>query len=344
VKVERKGQLGIGFPVGGLDYLKKILKKAQVREFEKNYSKIKDFLSQWNLKPLKKFFLRKSQLPPFCKEYWFLHFVSGKKQLIATFGHAFPPAKVGKTIAGAGQSLATVVWFFDGKKLAPIDCNLGLENESEGIRLRNGSKQVSLESRGKTGFRLSCSGNGFSGEFDSKPLSGLAFDAGDYTIGPLGYRMLNYYQGFSGGVNGKKWAGKCYLQKILGAGPFLQWKWGRIYFEKGYILDFFSPDAPPQVKEKPFARLAVWKSGKLVFETKKVEIENKGREWKVELPEISFKGRTYSRKEFRMESLGKFSYWENLVEARECWILEKGKKVKLEGGYGICEDTRGAML
>jgi len=311
------------------------------------------------------------ELPLFGKEYWFLKFTGGAedlRQLILTFGRSAGDVKVNRTKmkssleAGAEKECMVIGWCFDKTKKVFADA-------SQKVAVSRRKTNVISSDSEKTGVSFSLSGAypSYSLEIKhkgkkvadlkmSKPKKGRPFEMSQFYKGNLGFQLINIYFDFQGELYGKKLGGKCYLQKVIGVGPFVPWRWARFIFRNGSVFDAFVMNVEALGLKQPVYSLVSFQDEKGKFWQKRTsvnfeKIRGKNPRWVVSAPDgkMVLEAESYSRHPFVFSSRysGKFTYLEYLSKVNDFYLEKGGKHWSLAGcgpASGLVEDAYGFML
>ena len=302
-------------------------------------------------------------LPPAGKEYWFMKFVSteskDKRQLLAMFGDSSEPMKINKKKINGGKEEGKrngymTAWSHNDKKDLILDGESSISIETNNILASN--RQDGINYSGKFPnyfFNLFKESKEIANFKITKPKNNSnSFEFGSHFKSFAGFALINLYFDFTGTLNGKEFAGKCYVQKVIVIGPFIPWYWGRIVFSNGSILTYFEPRIEismlnhkisselkfyDNTKDKTytFQGLTVNKFGKI--NPRWIITANKEKIF------VSLK--SYSSHKFIFEKIGRFTYIEYLSEVTDismgvCDINTS----ELGSGFGLTEDAKGYVL
>ena len=330
-------------------------KKATSALFESLHS-LNDFLGYKNYRAADDFFFKFEKLPSFGKEHWFLYFVdpSSKRQLVATFGRSVEDMDINrvriKTGTGGGieADCAAVIWYFDGKKKVLLNkktrTHIGRWGKSNSLNFHSGKNKFDFmgkypdysmryDSGGKNMFSLKI----------MKSSKGRPFEIQNMLAGRMGFGLVNIYFDFVGSLMGKKFEGKCYVQKVILTSPFIPWNWGRFYTDCG-ILDFFtiySPFLPAKIKLFTNVHYYDYRAGKMsYFKDLNIEKSPDSTHWHIYGKDYSLFAKAYSSHPFTFKGIGKFTYLEYFSEALDLTI--KGRNCGK--GTGIIEDAYGFVI
>lgn len=306
-------------------------------------------------------------LPIFGKEYWFMKFTSNDgsgKQLLCMFGRGIGDKIInGKyvehiKIAHNEYSGYLVCWAYSGGRRK-------IKNSPGSIKIRKGNIEAKSKNfracfRGSfPKYRLAISSNGkttcdlaITEPNDESP----SFELSENYRAFFGYGLANLYFDFSGELFKKGFTGKCYVQKVIVAGPFIPWRWGRVVFSNGSILSYYITNMKllgSKFWMGPFADYYDATSKKTYHYTDvKVRAEPcKGGkpEWILTCNKKRTKVcmKSYGREVFRFQKGGSFKYTEYLVEATECTLNLDTRVLSIKdvgAGFGMVEDTSGYVF
>ncbi|MFA6049516.1 MAG: hypothetical protein WC792_06240 [Candidatus Micrarchaeia archaeon] len=380
-----------------------LLAAPQRRAIEKNVSGFKKRVSSMSLllKKPKEFsrademLFAFEELPPFGKEYWFLDFISteggSQQQFVLTFGRSSGEVEVNRRVVrerggnGGEKECMAIGWHYSrGKKVfaegtqkvrATPAPSPGDENA-----ITSSSKDFAFSISGNyPNYKMACA-DGAGREFFKASLTPpqkgeTPFEFASMSQGIFGFQLVNLYFDFSGELEGKKFSGKCYFQKVLGVGPFVPWRWARCVFQNGSVMEFFEMTAPTpaflpkksldswysfqkpgQKRETTYGKIKIDKIEPLPGRSARwVASSGDGRAF---LEASAYAEHTFS---FETKATGKFVYEEHFANARDFFFLEKSKSAagaKAKGiakpalqslqktGSGVClfEDAYGFLL
>jgi hypothetical protein len=275
------------------------------------------------------FFFSREKLPFAGKEYWFMHFASeeNKSQLVLTFGRSDRKTEVNKRKASR-EKVAAFSWAHTGKKVKLFEGAFKLENSEGRLKTRKFAfkgkhPQYELSIGKKTRLKLKSTRKEVVSEF----------------AGPLGVGFINLFAEATGKLEGKKFEGRGYLQKVVAVTPFVPWKWVRVSFPKNKALDFFAPRIP--VAEYEFKSTAYYFDGKKRVNLGKASLKKLyGGRWLLSGEKFNAYLRAYAFKPFVLRGFGEFHYDEYFVA---CPDFNYGEK-EAGRGIGIVEDAYGLIL
>ena len=311
---------------------------------------------------LDKFFFKFEDLPMTGKEYWWFYFAPmnlPKRQMLITFGRGRNKAKIGKHMVRKVKSknekeCGIVGWLFDKK-------NEEFVNEKAFVHI--GKEKILIDSKTKVEF---------SGKY---PNLKLVITKGKEKIcnikmreskkmkwpnpnssffnGPFGFVSVTFNMEFSGIIKGEKCHGNCNLQKVVGIGPFVPWKWGFIYFKNGSYFSFFKPYISFLGTDYKFMSDIFFydaiKNKTFYFKDVDIDIMKKDSPlWIIRADnKLLLIVSVYNTNSFYFKKLGKYKYTGNFSLVKE-FIFEDGKikrSLKDTGkGVGILEDAYGFLI
>ena len=348
-----------------------ILSSTERKKLEEKIKRINSkFNSLIELKKTKKsaqeidpMFFCFEDLPPTGKEYWFMKFVStehkDKRQVLAMFGDGSGCIKINKKKIKCKEKKRKrdgymTVWSYDNKKNLILDGESSISIEPNNISASN--KQDKINYSGKFpnySFNL-FKGNKEIANFKiTKPKNNSnSFEFGSHFKSFAGFALINLYFDFTGTLNGREFAGKCYIQKVVVVGPFIPWYWGRIVFSNGSILTYFEPRIEiSMLNHKISSELKFYdntKDKKYIFKDLTInKFGKKNPRWIITANKgkIFVSLKSYSSHKFIFEKIGRFTYLEYLSEVTD--IFMEGCDIntnKLDSGFGLIEDAGGYVL
>ncbi len=310
-------------------------------------------------------FFRFEDLPMFGKEYWFMHFVSAEddRQLILTLGRSQGDVEVNRRrLRSSDEESATkkcmaIGWFFDGKKKVFAD-------QIQETTVFAGKKNA-IVSKGKSRIEFGGTYPGYSVSIARgkkrtfsarlrKPAKRRPFEISQFFKGVFGFQLINLYFDFDGVLDGRRFRGTCYVQKIIGVGPFVPWNWVRINFGDGSALEFFTTFLSARgMRAKLDSTLLFYDSAgrlharKAAFSIEKIGSKNPRWTVKTDDGSVFLEAASYAEHRFSFEGAGKFTYVEYFVEVND-FLLEldgcRSSLLKAGRGTGIVEDAYGFLL
>ena len=304
------------------------------------------------------------------KEYWFLLFTSDDtkkaRQLMITFGdqnvksYAVDSCRISENYSFKGKHVGpSSYWFYDKKIHRSKTMPSSIDVKESSIFVASPKSEILLTGEyPKYNLVLKKEGKKICDLKTRKGSDYAEYEIIDYFKSGLGAGYVNLLLDFEGKLNGSRFSGHGYIQKVVSTAPLpgIPWYWGRIYFSKNYILDFLQPHVSVSKLDKEFTVYAYFydskKNKKYFFEDIKVRKfgkrnkyflilgKSKGKEFTVIL-------KSYAQKNFRLDSIGTMDYEQNLVKVA-FFSLESGNKLitmKDTGeGIGILEDAYGYIL
>ena len=330
--LRRANELGIGFSrepqrifFNGM---------ARARQIAAFFSRV---LKKRNFGRLDDFFFRRERLPPGGKEYWFIYAAStqgDKKQLVLTFGRSDAKTTVNSRVADA-QNVAAVGWLYSGKKKVFLEKSLPLECEKGSLKagafsFTGAYPSYELAIGNKTRIRF------------SKPKKGGAYEAQAASPSTLGVGLLTIHCDAEGTIDGKKFKGTGYVQKVAVVAPFIPWNWARIVFSDRSVLDVFVASLRMRglnynVKNTGTYRLA---SGKTYWLKNASFKRLPGGHWLLEGKGYAAYMKDYAYHPFVLRGRGEFHYDEYMVECEDFAFDGFSKK----SGIGLFENAYGFMV
>lgn len=251
-----------------------------------------------------------------------------------TYGSSDLKTKVNRQTA-AGEKVAAIGWLFRKKRKVFLEKALKLENGKDFLKTSefefHGSyPSYELKIGKKTKIRF------------SKPKRGIPYEEQDFFVSAVGVGILNYYLDAHGILDGKRFDGVSYLQKVAVVAPFIPWNWVRLVFPDRSVLDFFEARLAkgahgPAVHHSATFRLTSGRTHKL--QDARIERLAAGR-WLVKGRDFEAYMKTYASYPFVFRGRGEFHYDEYLVECEDFVFKNQSKK----GGIGIVEDAYGFMI
>ncbi|OIO26962.1 hypothetical protein AUJ14_00650 [Candidatus Micrarchaeota archaeon CG1_02_55_22] len=321
----------------GISFARKMQMKiglTRTAQIARYYSRM---LKQNEFGKLDDFFFSREILPPGGKEYWFFDVVStsgDKTQLVLTFGRSDTKALVNKHAAQAGN-VAAVGWFFCEKKKVFLEKSLHLQTSKTGL------KTESFEFKGAFPTYELTVGRNIKLKL-SKPKNGITYKASPVSAKNLGIGMLTMYLDVQGKINGKKFKGVGYIQKVVVVAPFIPWNWLRVTFADHSALDVFVAKLSINSLSYNLLNNATYTlaSGK-TYRLKGAQIRRLAADrWLLEGQGVAAYLTTYAFKSFILKGRGEFHYDEYLVECKDFTF----RNVTKQDGIGMVEDAYGFML
>ncbi|MBW6451618.1 MAG: hypothetical protein K0B02_02715 [DPANN group archaeon] len=347
------------------------IEKKQIKDrITKINSKYKTIISLKNSEKTKKdidtTFFSFEDLPPTGKEYWFLKFVSTKKddnrQLILMFGEGAETIKINKQQIDQNTNQDNkqdkngymTVWYYDSNKKLIFDEKCTISIDKNNIKTTN--KQNHINYNGKfPKYSLDITKN-------NKTICNLKIKIPEKTTNSfefyhnfkslLGFALINIYLDFDGTLNGKNFKGKAYIQKVIVIGPFIPWRWGRIVFSNGSILTYYVPTIDiMKLSYKLDSILEFYdNTTNKKYSYQDIKIKKIGHinpRWIITADNDNFfvSIKTYSSHKFGFKKIGSFTYIEYLSKVTDIFIENsKIDTTKLGSGLGLTEDATGYIL
>ncbi len=318
---------------------------------------------------LDEIFYKYESLIPFGKEYWFAIFTSpdGKKpmQLVATFGRRNSRRSVIDDLEVSGLnatdgvlSTGAFVWCFDEKKklLVPPVSTATVAGEQS---ITTSGECLSIAITGTAPeYQVKIVSEAIKGEFAlTKPGTGITEEVLNELKMGLNYQVYNLYYNFKGVLNGKEFAGRCYLQKVILSTPMVPWYWCRVVFRDGSTLVFFKPYFGSKEYNYPLRNKGAFYSAKhdrlFWFQNITVDSDRKSVYWRFRSNgddyslDVSIKA--YANHLFSFRSGGFFNYHEYMVNVKKFHFSGDAGKISithkdLGPGAGLFEDATGILI
>ncbi len=341
----------------------------RIKKIEIRFKRLKNFVSREKWDNVDKMLFSFEQLPIRGKEYWFLLFTSNEpengKQFMVTLGNQ----RVKKYIVDGCEILNG---FSDDRHIGPFSFWFYDKNF---YRSRTVPSLITMDNKemsanfGKTEFsikgeypryeiKLKENGRKICDLITKKGSDHKKYDVSEFFKGGIGFGNVNLLLDSEGKLNGSSFGGQGYLQKVVITAPLpsVPWYWGRVCFSDKSVLTFLQPHISLSRLSKNFATSAYFynsnKKKEYFFE--KVNVRKFGKINKQFLvhgkgKDIEFTLLTdnYAKKEFKINSIGKLNYEQNLVRVNS-FSMESGKKMILKkdtgDGIGIIEDAYGYII
>ncbi|RLG14898.1 MAG: hypothetical protein DRN66_00850 [Candidatus Nanohalarchaeota archaeon] len=301
-------------------------------------------------------------LPPTGKEYWFMKFAStepeDKRQLLVMFGDGFGTTKINKKKVKCrkhkGRNGYMTAWCYDDKKDLILDGKSSISMNPDNIMVSN--EQGKINYNGKFpdySLNISKKNKEIADLKITRPENNSeSFEFSSHFKSFAGFALINLYFDFTGMLNGKKFTGKCYVQKVIVVGPFVPWYWGRIVFSNGSIISYYEPRIELSVFNYKLSSVLTFydnqKDKKYIF--KDLTIKKFGKNsprWIITADKGKFfiSLKSYSSHKFIFEKIGSFTYIEYLSEITDISIEDCDIDTsKLGSGFGLIEDAKGYVL
>jgi hypothetical protein len=314
-------------------------------------------------------FFELEDLPYLGKEYWFLYFCAppNEEQVVLTLGRSIEPVKVNDThvhldAKEGSVPCAAVCWFYSGKKQVVFDSiadvSIGArEGKSErSLCAQNGKSKITIAGNyPKYYVELVKDGKRVFTARAFPPKHGVPFEMvhllKNMAVPRFGAAMINYYFDFEGELEGKRLAGKAYLQKVVAVLPLAPWNWVRVHFTNGAILDFFAGKPLGSGSEMHFAC-----NDFLELEGKRIKMRDlkltsrlsgDKRIWILSGKRLYCVMESFSLQPFVMKQKTSFRYDEYLVKVRAFAYRDGEREYSLADlgeGVGLVEDASGYLL
>ena len=337
---------------------------------ERRFKRLKNLVSREKWDDVDRMFFSFEQLPPHGKEYWFLLFTSNKpetgRQFMTTIGnqnvknYVVDSCRISKRLEDDGVHNGPFsFWLYDRKIHKSKTLASRIEMVNGKMRVHSGKTEFLMEGNYPR-YKLKLKENG-------RDMCSIRTKSGsdytDYEVreffkGAMGFGYVNILLDFNGYLNKSYFKGQCYLQKVVVTAPLpsVPWNWGRITFSNKSVLDFLQPHISLYKLSKGFATFGRFYDSryKKLYTFKKIKVRKFGKRNRQFLVHGRSKGReftmlaeSYAQKAFKLSSIGKLKYEQNLVKAKS-FSLESGNKLitmKDTGeGIGILEDAYGYIL
>lgn len=337
----------------------------QVEILTQNFDQTKKlFLRKKKAKAIDEWMFSSEDLPMFGKEYWWMLFTSTKKnskdQLVATFGRSQGNVTVNDSSIPSDSknkdTNAAVVWTYKKGKKPLLNAQSKLILKENNLKLTSDSTEFLLYGKfPKYTVRILKEGKIICDlELDETKGTHKPYEFSEYFKGVFGYQLLNLFLDFKGTLFGEPMEGKVLLQKVIGIGPFIPWKWGRIVFRNGSFLSFFRLRLGELGIKYDFLSSMYFYNAKTNetcrFNNIKItEFCPERPLWIVHSADKKclLVANTYSEEPFLLQARGKFKYLEYLAEVKELYLESGGEKINLKdlgSGIGMLEHATGYLL
>ncbi len=339
----------------------------KLNSIEKKFKNLKKVLSRDKWTDLDRMFFSFESLPIRGKEYWFMLFTSNdtenKKQFMVTFGdqniknYVVDDCKISDNYSDKNKRFGPFsYWFFNNSFFRSKTRPSVISMESGNISLD--SVSANLEFSGSYPNYNLVLKDGKKSVCDIRTSRGSdhrEYDLMEFFKGKMGFGHLNLLLDFEGKLDGSKFNGQCYLQKVVinALLPNVPWYWGRLYFSDKSVLSYLQPHIKISKISKKFGTSAYYhdsKSGKnYYFDDVKVrKFGNRNKQFLVhgsdKRKEFTLLTENYAQKNFKLNFIGELSYEQNLVKVKS-FSLESGDElIKKEDGLGIAEDATGYVI
>jgi len=353
--------------------MKNIAKKSiskNIKKIEKKFEILKGYLSRENWSNADEMFFSFEQLPPHGKEYWFMIFTSNEpakgKQLMITLGsqnskkYTVDDCEINKRINDDGiRNGPFSFWFYDkkiykSKTMSSIismkDNMMCVDSDKANFIIRGKYPNYTIK------LKKDCK---IIGDIRTKKGSDhKGYELNEYFKGAIGVGYLNLLLDFNGLLNGSKFNGQCYVQKVVITAflPSVPWYWGRVCFADKSVLSFLYPHISISKLSKEFSTSGYFwdaKEGK-AYMFERIDVRKFGgnnRQFfvsgKTDECEFTLLAKSYAQKKFSISSIGNLKYEQNLIKSLN-FSFETGEKFKTEKntgkGIGILEDAYGYAI
>lgn len=314
---------------------------------------------------LDEIFYKHENLIPYGKEYWFAIFngMDRKKpmQLVACFGRRNSRRSIVDDIEVNGLNSNTedintgaFVWCYNGHKKLAVPAREAITRSGDKSIVTNGDG-ISIGISGTVPlYRVKVDSGPIQCDFNlKKPSTGYDEEILNELKMGLNYQVYNLYYNFDGRLNGKEYAGKCYLQKVILSTPLVPWYWSRLVFNDGSSFVFFKPYFGSKELQYSLRNKGVFYSAKhdRLFTVYNIDVQHDGKSWKItsqgEDYTLNVAVKAYSHHCFSFKSGGSFNYNEYLVNVKKFDFKSADVKVNLKSlglGAGMFEDATGILI
>ncbi len=320
--------------------------KKAINELKSRFIAFKYWIVRNERKAVDDMLFKYENLPPFTKEYWFLHLNGMDPKLPRQIILAF--IKFSSGARGNNMDLTKkpgiACWLFDKRKqiIAELatDINITKKKISSPIFCFEGTYpnySLTILKKGKKICDLAF----------SEPKIGEKYKFSSNFIGPLGFEHINLYLDFKGTLNSRRISGKSLVQKVIATTPFLPWYWGHIHFNDGSRMAYFLPQLDILgIKYRIRSSLKFKHPDGRVTNLRDFEIKKSGDWWELHTADNKFfiKMKAYTSSKFMFESIGKFHYKEYFVEVTDFYLKDDRRTIsmdKLGHGSGLVEEAYG---
>ncbi len=346
-----------------LSHIEKRHLKEKIKQINSKYgSLIKLKKTKKSAKEIDPMFFCFEDLPPTGKEYWFMKFAStkpkDKRQLLVMFGDIVGTIKINqkeiRCKKGKGRNGYMTVWGYSDKKDLIMDGGSLISINPNEIIASDKQNKVSYKGKFPNySLNLSKKNKEIADLKITKPLDNSnSFEFSNYFKSFAGFALINLYSDFTGMLNGEKFTGKCYVQKVVVIGPFVPWYWGRIVFSNGSILTYFEPRIEISIHNHKLRSILAFydniQDKKYIFKDLNVKrFGKKNPRWIITANKGKFfiSLTSYSSHKFIFKKIGSFTYREYLSEVTDIFMEDCDIDTsKLGSGFGLIEDARGYVL
>ncbi len=339
----------------------------RIKKIEERFKKLRMLMSREKWSDLNRMFFSFEQLPIHGKEYWFFLLTSNKpekgRQVMVTFGNQNTKRYIVdncEIVSKEGEYFGPFsYWFYDKGIHMSETMPSSFSMSRNGVSAKSSSSEFFMEGKyPRYSLKLVKNGKDIINVTTSKGSDHRKYDLLEYFRGGIGFGNVNLLVDFSGKLRGSPFKGQGYLQKVVITAPLpsVPWYWGRICFADKSVMSFLQPHLKLSRLSKNFATWGYFYDGKKkkehVFEKIKVhKFGEKNRQFlahgKSEGREFTMLAESYAQKKFRISSIGKLDYEQNLVRVLS-FSMESGRKLKTikdtGAGIGIMEDAYGYVI
>ena len=341
----------------------------RIKRIEIRFKRLKNLVSREKWDDVDKMLFSFEHLPIRGKEYWFLLFTSNEskkgKQFMVTLGnqnvkkYTVDGCEILNGFSDDRHIGPFSFWFYDKKFYRSRTVSSLIIMNNKGMSVNFGKTEFSIKGNYPSyEIKLKENGKEVCNLKTKKGSNYMKYEVSEFFKGGMGFGNVNLLLDSEGKLNGSPFRGQCYLQKVVITAPLpsVPWYWGRICFSDKSVLTFLQPHISLSKLSKNFATSAYFydsnKKKKYFFEKVKVRkfgkinkqflIHGKGKDI-----EFTLLTDNYAKKEFKINSIGKLNYEQNLVRVNS-FSMESGKKMiskKDTGdGIGIIEDAYGYII
>ena len=175
-------------------------------------------------------------------------------------------------------------------------------------------------------------------------------------IPPFGVGWVDIFLEAKGSVLGKRFRGIAHLQKVIGVATFGPFHWGRIVFQRGFVISFFCLKSGKDSKRyfRTYINFQDCRNNTIIdFDDPKLRIQKKGdgKQWIVEGydndKDVRIVLASYAEKCYTMKGGGSQVYIEYAVIAEEFDLETESGVIGLDDlgkGVGTFEDAYGSPI
>ena len=341
-----------------------------INGIEGRFKKFKTVFTREKWDDVDDMFFSFEPLPKRGKEYWFLFLTSTESrkgaQLLVMLGDQnvgefrVDGEKITRKVHGESR-LAGVhtAWYYRKRAVYLPTSPAVIEMGSGKVRSEGGGIELTFSGKyPRYRLRLADDGKEVCSVGIRGPRSGKLYDMFEYFRGGLGFGNVNLYLDFEGKLKGTEFRGRCYLQKVAITAPLpsVPWHWGRIYFHNGSVFQFMHPYFSLSRLRRKFATSAYFYDAdrKERHDFRKVDVLQFGSKEPHFLvhvesayEEMTIMLKPYATKRFTIDSIGRMSYDEHLVQVTSMSAERSGNPMTFAGlgnGVGLVEDGRGLVI